>query len=118
MNLYQDEILDHYKNPHNKKRLESPSKSCELSNPLCGDRLGLEVVIRDGVIVEVGYWGDGCAISQASMSMLTQELVGLKINESQKIDEKYILELIGVPISASRQKCALLSLSIFKKLIN
>jgi nitrogen fixation NifU-like protein len=112
MNLYQDEILDHYKHPHNKKRLSNPNTSVEAANPLCGDKLGLELRIEQGIIKDVGFWGEGCAISQASMSMLTDELIGREALSLSDISQKEILDLLGVPIGPSRLKCALLPLDI------
>ncbi len=117
MNLYQDEILDHYKHPHNKKRLSDVTDSVEAVNPLCGDKLGLDVKILDGVICEAGYWGEGCAISQASMSMLSDELIGMKVVDLEGITQETILEMLGVSVGPSRLKCALLPLTLVQKIL-
>lgn len=116
MNLYQDEILDHYKHPHNKQRLNDASESVEAVNPLCGDKLGLDVKVENDVITAVGYWGEGCAISQASMSMLSDELIGMKITCLEGITQETILEMLGVPVGPSRLKCALLPLTLVQKI--
>ncbi|MDQ3098569.1 MAG: SUF system NifU family Fe-S cluster assembly protein [bacterium] len=116
MNLYQDEILDHYKHPRNKKRITDATMSSESSNPLCGDTLGLEIKVENGKIAEVGFWGEGCAISQASMSMITDELLGQEASALSEFSQKDILDLLGVSIGPSRLKCALLPLNIIHKL--
>jgi nitrogen fixation protein NifU and related proteins len=109
MDLYQDEILDHYKFPRNKRRLVDPTYSFEAVNPLCGDKLGLDLKLKGNTIAEVGFWGEGCAISQSAMSMVSEELIGKDIQDIPKIDKDYILTLLGVPVGPSRLKCALLS---------
>jgi nitrogen fixation NifU-like protein len=116
MNLYQEEILDHYKHPRNKKRLENPTRSIESVNPLCGDKLGLDVMVENGVIKDMGFWGEGCAISQAAMSMVTEEMIGQPVEKLQHFTKENVLELLGVPVGPSRLKCALLSLQIVEKL--
>lgn len=116
MNLYQEEILEHYRHPHHKKRLESPTASFEAVNPLCGDKLGVDVEVEDGVIKDFGFWGDGCAISQASMSMLSDQIVGKQMKEVIRIGENDILNMLGVPIGPNRMKCALLSLKVLEQL--
>lgn len=116
MNLYQEEILEHYRHPHNKKRIQNPTASFEAVNPLCGDKLGVDVLITDGIIVDFGFWGDGCAISQASMSMLSEEIIGKNTNDLRNIGENDILTMLGVPIGPNRMKCALLSLKVLDQL--
>jgi nitrogen fixation protein NifU and related proteins len=117
MNLYQEEILDHYKHPRNKKRLEKTTRSVEVVNPLCGDKLGVEILIENNQIVDIGFWGEGCAISQASMSMITEELNGQSIERLHSLTKDEILELLGVSIGPARLKCALLPLQAVKKLL-
>ena len=116
MNLYQEEILDHYKHPRNKKRLENPSKTVEAANPVCGDKLGVDIVVKDGIIVDIGFFGEGCAISQAAMSMLSEELIGQPDSKLGEICSEYVLDLLGVPVGPSRLKCALLCLQIVDKI--
>lgn len=98
MNLYQEEILDHYKHPRNKKRLENPSKTVEAANPVCGDKLGVDIVVKDGIIVDIGFFGEGCAISQAAMSMLSEELIGQPGSKLGEVSSEYVLDLLGVPV--------------------
>ena len=82
----------------------------EGSNPLCGDRITLMLGIRDGVVAEVGFTGRGCAISQASASLLTDEIKGKPLDEVAKLNTQDLLDLLGIEISPARLKCALLSL--------
>jgi len=108
--LYRDYILEHYHRPHNFGVLEAPTVSYEGNNPLCGDRLTMMLGIEDGVVKEVAFTGRGCAISQASASLLTDEIRGKTVEEVEKMTPEDVLELLGVEISPARLKCALLSL--------
>jgi len=108
--LYRDYILEHYRHPHNFGVLEHPTASYEGSNPLCGDRITMMLGIEDGVVNEVAFTGRGCAISQASASLLTDEIKGKKIEDVEKMTPEDLLDLIGIDISPARLKCALLSL--------
>jgi nitrogen fixation NifU-like protein len=107
--LYRDYILEHYRRPHNFGVLESPSASYEGSNPLCGDRITLQVRVADGSLAEVGFTGRGCAISQASASLLTDEIKGKQISTAAAITPDDLLDLLGIEISPARMKCAMLS---------
>ena len=107
--LYRDYILEHYRRPHNFGPLEQPSVTREGSNPLCGDRLTLQLAVRDGVVEEVGFTGRGCAISQASASLLTDEIKGKKLEEVAAFGADDLLDLLGIDISPARLKCAMLS---------
>jgi nitrogen fixation protein NifU and related proteins len=107
--LYRDYILEHYRRPHNFGVLESPTASYEGANPLCGDRITMMLGIRDGVVAEVGFTGRGCAISQASASLLTDEIKGKPVAQVAKMTSADVLELLGIEISPARLKCALLS---------
>jgi nitrogen fixation NifU-like protein len=109
--LYRDEILEHYRNPHNFGTLEAPDAVSEGANPLCGDRITLMLGINDqGAIEEVAFTGRGCAISQASASMLTDEIKGKPLDEIVRLGSEDVLENLGIEISPARLKCALLSL--------
>ena len=108
--LYRDYILEHYRRPHNFGVIENPTTSYEGANPLCGDRITLMLGIRDGVVAEVGFTGRGCAISQASASLLTDEIKGKPVEEVAKLSTQDLLDLLGIEISPARLKCALLSL--------
>ena len=108
--LYRDYILEHYRRPHNFGVLESPTASYEGANPLCGDRITMMLGIRDGRVAEVAFTGRGCAISQASASLLTDEVKGKPVDEVARLTSQDLLDLIGIEISPARLKCALLSL--------
>jgi nitrogen fixation protein NifU and related proteins len=108
--LYRDYILEHYRAPHNFGVLEDPTTSYEGANPLCGDRITMMLKIADGVVREVAFTGRGCAISQASASLLTDDIKGKTVTEVEKLTPEDLLDLIGIEISPARLKCALLSL--------
>ena len=108
--LYRDYILEHYRRPHNFGVLESPTASFEGSNPLCGDRITMQLTVEDGVVTDVGFTGRGCAISQASASLLTDEIKGRPVAEVAAMTPDDVLDLLGIEISPARLKCALLSL--------
>ena len=113
--LYRDEILEHYRNPHNFGILESPTTAKEGANPLCGDRITLMLGIsEDGTVEEVAFTGRGCAISQASASMLTDEIKGKPLSEIAKLGREDVLHNLGIEISPARMKCAMLSLDTLR----
>ena len=112
--MYRDYILDHYKNPRNHGELPGATNVYSDSNPLCGDELSLALRIDDGRVADVRFSGKGCAISQASASILTEEIKGKTLDEIKAIDRAHVLENLGIPISPARIKCALLSLKTLK----
>jgi nitrogen fixation NifU-like protein len=113
--LYREEILEHYKRPHNWGHLEPHDLTFEDTNPLCGDELRVEIRTNgDGRIEDLRFSGHGCAISQASASMTSDEIKGMTIDELLKLDRQYVLDLLGIQISATRMKCALLTLKVLK----
>jgi nitrogen fixation NifU-like protein len=107
--LYRDYILEHYRRPHNFGPLADPSVTREGANPLCGDRITLQLTVRDGVVAEVGFTGRGCAISQASASLLTDEIKGKALVDVAAFGADDLLDLLGIDISPARLKCAMLS---------
>ena len=107
--LYRDYILEHYRRPHNFGVIENPSASHEGANPLCGDRITMMLGVRDGVVERVGFTGRGCAISQASASLLTDEIKGKPLSDVTAVRADDVLELLGIDISPARLKCAMLS---------
>jgi nitrogen fixation NifU-like protein len=107
--LYRDYILEHYRQPHNFGVIEDPTASFEGSNPLCGDRITLQLGVHDGVLERVGFTGRGCAISQASASLLTDEIKGKPLSEVEAFRADDLLDLLGIEISPARLKCAMLS---------
>ena len=113
--MYQEQILDHYQNPRNHGTLDEPvTIRREEYNPLCGDRLVLEMRLVDDKVEAVRFRGHGCAISQAAMSMLSEEIVGKSVDELKQLQKQDVLDLLGIPLSPARLKCALLSLKAVK----
>ncbi len=113
--LYRENILEHYKRPRNFGELESPDLEFEDNNPLCGDELKVQLRVGDdGRIADVRFSGHGCAISQASASMASEELVGMSVDDLIRLDRSFVLDLLGIDISATRMKCAMLSLKVLK----
>ena len=113
--LYREEILSHYKRPHNWGSLDDADVEFEDFNPLCGDVLRVQLKLgEDGTIEDLRFDGHGCAISQAAASMASDEVKGMKVDELLKLDRDFVLELLGIDISATRMKCALLSLKVLK----
>lgn len=112
--FYREYILDHYKNPRNFGRIENPTLSHEEDNPLCGDIIGIDLQVRDGKVDDVKFHGRGCAISQASASLLTERIKGMTLDEARKIGKEDVLGELGIEISPARLKCALLSLKVLK----
>jgi nitrogen fixation NifU-like protein len=112
--LYRDYILDHYKRPRNFGELEPHDLEALEHNPLCGDELGVHIRVSEDRIEDLRFHGHGCAISQASASMASDELVGMPIEDLLKLDRDFVLDLLGIDISATRMKCALLTLKVVK----
>ena len=113
--LYREMILDHYHNPRNKVALNPANIDYEEDNPVCGDVVHITLRTDEkGIVTEVGWDGDGCAISQASASMLYETLVGKHLEEIREISKEEILEMLGIELGPVRLKCALLSLKVLK----
>lgn len=113
--MYRQQILDHYKSPHNYGELDDPTFTHVGENPMCGDSIEIDIRLddpkagEDAVVTDVAFRGDGCAISQASASMLTDELPGMSVAEIESLDRDDMIELLGVDISPMRIKCAVLA---------
>src|SRR6201990_2619132 len=113
--LYRDQILEHYKRPHNFGVVESADLEFEDTNPFCGDEQHVTIKLDgDDKVSEVAFEGKGCAISTAATSLLTDELVGKSREELLRLPKDFVLELLRVEISATRMKCAMLGLKIVK----
>lgn len=114
-NIYQEIILDHYRNPRNHGTLTNPTHQAKALNASCGDKLQMDIIVKNDIIKEVRFSGVGCAISQASASLLTEAITGKHVQEALALEPKNVLELLGVTLSPSRIKCGLLSLETLKK---
>ena len=116
--MYQENILDHYKNPRNSGRIENASVHHHEKNPLCGDELDIFLIIdKNCKVNDVKIEAHGCAISTASASMLGEKVKGMHADEIRKLKKEDILEMLGIPISPARLKCAILSLDTFKNAV-
>lgn len=113
--IYREQIIDLYEHPLNHGEMADPDFTYEEDNPLCGDVIRISVRLdEDGRVADVAWQGDGCAISQAAASLLTEEIKGMTLEEVRTFDKDTLLELVGVPLSMARVKCALLSLKVLK----
>ncbi len=117
--LYRENILDHYKHPHNwsppEAEMERPDLEFHDLNPLCGDELTVRLALDgEGKVEEVQFSGHGCAISQAAASMTSDEVKGMSVDDLLALDRSFVLDLLGINISATRMKCAMLSLKVLK----
>jgi nitrogen fixation NifU-like protein len=117
--LYRENILDHYKHPHNwsppRPEIDGADLEFHDLNPLCGDELRVQLAVsEDGRVEDVRFIGHGCAISQAAASMASDEVKGMPVSQLLSLDRSFVLELLGIDISATRMKCALLSLKVLK----
>ncbi len=110
-------VLEHYREPHNYGTMENPTVSLTESNPVCGDTVNLSLHIEDGRVKSVKFVGKGCSISQASASMLTDRISGHSLEDLKKMDEKEIIDMVGLNLGPSREKCALLSFNTLQKCI-
>ena len=116
MDIYRDQIINLYENPLNYGELEQADYSYEEDNPLCGDIIRIDVKLdKDGRVAEVAWQGNGCAISMASASLLTEEIKDLTAAELKNFSADRLLAIMGVPLSNVRQKCALLALKVLQK---
>lgn len=113
--LYREHILDHYKNPRNKLQLTSFTHSCKQNNPLCGDEVEIFLRFEKERVAEISFAGQGCAISQASASLLTEHVKKKSLAEVSSLKEQDLFSLLGISLSPLRQKCALLSLQTLQK---
>ena len=119
MDIYREMILDHYKHPHNFGHLKNPSASYTLFNSACGDKITMEVTIDGkGKVTDVRFSGEGCAISQAAASMLTDMIKGKTKEDIMKLTAADILVLLKTELTASRTKCAVLPLEVLQKTIS
>ena len=114
--LYREHILDHYENPRQNGEIEGADISCERTSPLCGDRIRIYIKLGNDLtgVDDARFTGDGCIISQAAVSMLLEDIQGKPLAEIESLPPQHVLDLIGVPLTAQRVKCALLGLQAVK----
>ncbi len=117
MDLYAENILDHFRSPRGKEPLEKPSVEHHEINASCGDELTLQLRIEGKKITALSWSGTGCAISQAAMSMLSEELIGMPLEKADHLEPEHVKQLLGVPVGTRRTKCALLCLHTLKNAI-
>lgn len=115
MSLYSDIILDHYRYPRNTGSLPYPTHHAKARNPTCGDEIEMDIEVKNDKIKAVRFRGVGCAISQASASLLTEKVTGRKVDEARSFELAAALALLGVTLSPGRIKCGLLALETLKK---
>lgn len=116
--LYRDLLLDHFRNPRNAGMLERATHHGEARNPTCGDALSMDIEVRGDKIKDIRFTGVGCAVSQASASLLTEKVKGVRVSDALELGPQQTLELLRVPLSPVRTKCALLSLETLKKALS
>ena len=113
--LYRDYILDHYKNPRNFGELEPHDRGRHDQRPVCADELGVDLIVEEsGTVADLRFDGQGCAISQASASIASEELIGMKADDVAALGADWVIDLLGIDISPTRRKCALLSLKVMR----
>ena len=113
--LYREVIIEHYKNPGYRGKLDPHDISFEDNNPLCGDHIQIDLrVDSNGVVSDARFDGHGCAISQASADLLVESIIGKPVEEVKHLNKQNILDLLGIDLGPVRLKCALLSLKVLK----
>ena len=118
-NLYQENILDHYENPHQRGTMQDPTLEFRDLNPLCGDEVCVQARLDEhGRLTEVCFEGKGCVISLAAASMLMEEIEGKTVDDVKKMDRQSMLDLLGIPLTTMRVKCAMLALRTLEKAIH
>lgn len=116
MDIYREVILDHYKHPRNFGHLDKPDAKVEEGNVTCGDRIVMEIIGKKKIDA-IKFSGEGCAISMASASMLTEKVKGMKVGAVMKLSANDIITMLGTPLTPSRTKCAMLPLEVLTKAI-
>ncbi len=115
--IYQEQILDHYHNPRHYGILDHPTHQADTKNISCGDALHMDIIVKNGIIEDIGFYGNGCAISQASASLLAKYITNKSAQEAMQLTKDDILQLLGIELSPNRLKCGILSLETLHKLM-
>lgn len=116
--IYRENIIDHFQSPRNHGEMQNPDVKHKEFNPLCGDQIEMSLKITDGIIIEIKFIGKGCAISQASTSMLTEFVKNKPLYDAERISKDEIVAMLNIPISPVRLKCALLGLDTLQNAIH
>lgn len=114
--IYMQNILDHFHSPENYGRLKEFTHNFKLQNFSCGDVLEVWLNVKENVVVAIGFEGSGCAVSQASMSILSEFIIGKNLQEINVLSKDDLMGLLGIELSPNRLKCALMSLEIVQKI--
>lgn len=117
MDIYSENIIDHYKDPRNFGNLENFNISLNDSNPLCGDRIRVDMLIEDNLIKDIKYGCEGCAISRASSSIISEKIKNMNVENVIKLNKEFVIDALGIQLNPIRMKCALLSLRAIQKAI-
>ena len=117
MSIYQEIILDHSSKPRNTGSISNPSQTVQVHNPLCGDKIKMDIQITKGVVADIRYMPKGCAISKASASLLSEYVKGKTAIDLKKLTKKDIMKMLGIELGPNRIKCALLPLEALHKLL-
>lgn len=113
--LYRENILDHYKHPQNFGSIKNANLSAQESVVSCGDDITIELLLENNIVTTVGFYGKGCAISMAAASMLTEKVKGKSIHVLKEVSSDDIVAMLGITLTPTRLKCALLSLEVLHK---
>ena len=108
-------VVEHYRRPHNRRALEAPTAVHEGTNMLCGDRVRMEVAVRDGVVIDAAFAASACAIATASASLLTDRVRGRAVDDALRTDEESVVTALGAGVPASRRRCAILPLRVLRE---
>lgn len=108
--LYQQTLMDHYRNPRHQGRIENPTFSTRVDNPLCGDSLEITGIVTNTILTHIGFQGTGCVISQASASLLLQHVISKSVVDIRAITVDELVGLLGIQLGPVRLKCALMAL--------
>lgn len=117
MTIYQEIILDHAARPRNMGSISNPSKTVLVYNPLCGDKIEMDILFEKDKVIDIKFLAKGCAISKASTSLLTQQVIGKTKLELKKLSKKDIMKLLQIDLGPNRIKCALLPLEALQRLL-
>jgi nitrogen fixation protein NifU and related proteins len=108
-------VVEHYRRPHNLRALEAPTAVHEGANMLCGDRVRMEVAVRDGVVIDVAFAASACAIATASASLLTDRVRGRAVDDALRTDEESVVTALGAGVPAARRGCAILPWRVLRE---